>query len=394
MNKPNFIFLFPDQWRGDCISAHGHPVVRTPFIDSLSYDGVSFTSAYSPAPTCIASRVSLLTGKTPSACGRLGYMDCVPWEYENTLIECLHNNGYQTINVGKTHFFPQRANLGFEINRLYDPQRHTDPEFESDYHIWLRNETKGRIRDTAHDFSNNTWVPLPWTYDEYLHPSNWTADTTIKELKSRDKNRPFFIQIGFHRPHPPYDPPWHYFARYQHRELPPVPIGDWAENNGRNPAEAHAGMDGYLAPDVQDDSRRAYYASCTHVDHQIGKIIYYLKQNKLYGNTCIIFASDHGEMLGDHYKRHKIVPFEGSARIPFIIKPPEAMEFAVGRCCKEAITLTDLMPTILEQGGITIPDSVEAVSVNTLLKDPSASLQRAYIHGEHAPCWQFVTDGN
>lgn len=393
MTQPNIILIFPDQWRGDCLGADGHPVVRTPWVDTLALEGLRFTAAYTPAPTCVPARACLATGKSPSGCGRLGYKDGVPWRYENTLMHGLRDHGYQTINVGKTHFFPQKAHLGFEINRLYDPQRTVNPDFESDYHVWLRNETGGNIQDPAHEFSNNTWVPLPWTHDEYLHPTNWTTNTAIRELKNRDEERPFFLQLGYHRPHPPYDPPWPYFAQYQHRELPPVPIGDWAESLAERPADAWAGTSGSLPPDVQDDSRRAYYAAITHVDHQIGKFMYWLKQNKLYADTWIFFVSDHGEMLGDHHRRHKIVPHEGSARIPLVVKPPTDGEWPTGQTCETPVALHDLMPTLLETAGAPIPEGVEALSLARLLRDPSASLERSFLHGEHAPQWQFLTDG-
>lgn len=393
MTNPNIILIFPDQWRGDCLSSAGHPVVRTPFVDALALEGTTFDSAYSPAPTCIPARACLATGMTPSGCGRLGYQDGVPWRYSQTLMHCLSDGGYQTINVGKTHFYPQGLNLGFEVNRSYETQGHLDPSFESDYHRWLRNETGDRIHDTAIDHANNTWVPLPWPYDEYLHPTNWTADTAIAELKTRDQSRPFFLQIGFHRPHPPYDPPWHYFAQYQHRQLPPIPVGDWAEEFGRRPANAWAGTSGSLPADVQDDSRRAYYAAINHIDHQIGKVLHWLKQSKIYDNTYIIFCSDHGEMLGDHNRRHKIVPAEGSARVPLVVKPPKSDDLPSGERCDEPVTITDLMPTILQEAGVDIPGHVEALSLAPLLKDPSAGLEREYIHGEHAGVWQFVTDG-
>ncbi len=393
MNRPNIVLIFPDQWRGDCLSSQGHPGVRTPHVDTLAYEGVTFTHAYSPAPTCIASRACLATGQTASTCGRLGYRDGVPWTYDQTLMHCLAEAGYQTINVGKTHFFPQEEKLGFEISRLYDPQRHT-PGFLSEYHRWLAEKTGGCIRDTAHDFSNNTWVPLPWTADEHLHPTNWTARTALEEVAQRDPDRPLFLQIGFHRPHPPYDPPWSYFARYQHRELPPVPVGDWAIEHAAHPVDAMAGLRGELPREVQDDSRRAYYAAINHIDDQIGRLLYGLRQSGIYDRSWIIFASDHGEMLGDHHMRHKIVPFEGSAKIPLIIKPPAGKGFRRGESCDVPVTLTDLMPTLLKLGGATVPDGVEALSLAPLLCPGHSALPgRSFIHGEHAPVWQFLTDG-
>ena len=80
-DRPNFLFIFPDQWRGDCLGSLGHPVVETPFLDQLAAEGVTFTAAYTACPSCIATRASLITGQTPSTCGRIGYRDGVPWRY-------------------------------------------------------------------------------------------------------------------------------------------------------------------------------------------------------------------------------------------------------------------------------------------------------------------------
>lgn len=387
----NFLFLFPDQWRGECLGASGNNCVRTPFCDSLAYQGIRFANAYTPAPTCIPARASLLTGKSPYLAGRTGYQDKVPWNYEDTLVTLLNDANYQTINVGKTHFYPQSDSHGFERNRLYDPLA-IEEAFESEYHVWLRGKTGGDIQDTATIHSNNTWVPLPWSYPEYLHPTNWTADTAIEELANRDNSRPFFMQVGFHRPHPPYDPPTHYMEAFRNCELPPVARGEWSEKWNHGEVDAECGMTGRLPTETQDESRRAYYASINHVDHQIGKIMHWLREHDLQKNTFIILASDHGELLGDHNRRHKIIPLEGSVRIPLIIVPPEASSIKAGRVVEHPIALQDLTPTILHEAGVNVPVEMDSVAFNDYFRNGEKS-QREYIHGEHASEWQFVTDG-
>ena len=394
MARPNIILIFPDQWRADCLSIAGHSVVRTPFVDTLAQQGVRFTSAYTPSPTCIPARASLLTGQSPALCGRQGYRDKVPWTFDDTFVTRLNEAGYQTINVGKTHFYPQGVSLGFEVNRGYEPQ-YLDNGYESDYHKWLRETTGGRVQDTARTHSNNTWVPMPWPYEEYLHPTNWTVDTALEALTRRDASRPCFVQVGLHRPHPPYDPPWPYYAAFQHRELPPIPVGDWAEEWADRPVDANSGTAGKLPDDVQNDSRRAYFAEINHLDHQIGKLTYALKRLGMADNTWLIFVSDHGEMLGDHHRRHKIGAWEGSAAIPLIVcPPPGSAEWGRGAECGTPVTLTDLAPTILEVAEASVPDGMDSRSLAPLLRaDPPADFGREFVHGEHAPAMHFVTDG-
>ncbi len=384
MSQPNFLFIFTDQWRGDCLGVLGHPTVETPFLDELASQGTLFPNAYSPCPSCIAARASVVTGQTPSTHGRLGYQDKVPWTYSPTLMSCLRDAGYQTINVGKTHFFPMRAHLGFEENRLYDPQ-HLEPGFESDYHAWLRKETHGTVCDTAHEISSNSWLAHPWTHAEYLHPTNWTTDTALEMLARRDPTRPFFLQVGYHRPHPPIDPPLAYYERYHDRPLAPVPVGDWAAEFDV-PTRQIDPQEGRI-PDYQlDRCRRAYYAQLTHLDYQIGRLLHQLP-----GDTCIIFTADHGEQLGDHHLFRKTTPFEGSARIPFIIKASGPR----GQLCDKPISLYDIMPTLLEEAGVPIPTSVEGSSLAPLVRGEETPW-RAFVHGEHTYAghgWQFVTDG-
>jgi len=189
--RPNFVLIFPDQWRGDCLGYTGHPYVDTPFLDEMAGQGVTFTAAYSACPSCIATRACMARGQTPDATGRIGYQDRVPWRYDETMMTRLRDGGYQTINVGKTHFYPQRANLGFEINLTYDPQDHGEG-LQSDYHEWLERQTNGEIRDTTQEINSNSWVAHPWVHEERLHPNTWNMQTALEQIQRRDPMRPFF----------------------------------------------------------------------------------------------------------------------------------------------------------------------------------------------------------
>lgn len=389
-SRPNILFIFPDQWRGDCLSVLGHPVVETPFLDQLGHDGVIFTSAYTPCPSCIAARAALITGMSPSSAGRMGYRDGVPWPYANTFMRLLRDHGYQTLCAGKTHFHPARARLGFEELALYE-MPNQDLDNLSDYHLWLREQTAGAVRDIAQELDSNSYLAHPWTQPEHLHPNSWTVSAAIEQLERRDTTRPFFLQLSPHRPHPPYDPPISYYERYQDRELPPVPVGDWATDNDR-PVDRIDPSSGRLPSHVLDRTRRAYYAQIAHLDYQFGRLFRYLKARRLLETTWIVFASDHGEMLGDHHLYRKTNALEGSAHVPLIIKPPNGTELRRGLRCDRPVTLADLAPTFLNLGSVAAPDDIEASSLLPLVRGDTVAW-RDFIHGEHTPGWQFVTDG-
>ncbi|GAF70894.1 unnamed protein product, partial [marine sediment metagenome] len=124
--RPNIVMILVDQMRWDCLSAAGHPVVETPNLDELAYRGVRFSAAYSACPSCIAARASIMTGLCPSNHGRLGYRDGVPWRYDTMLPALLGDAAYQTHCVGKTHFFPQHAHLGFQSMEGYEGDQNFD----------------------------------------------------------------------------------------------------------------------------------------------------------------------------------------------------------------------------------------------------------------------------
>ncbi|MBT3375785.1 MAG: arylsulfatase [Lentisphaerae bacterium] len=387
--RPNILFIFPDQWRFDCLSALGHPVVETPNLDQLAHEGTLFTSAYTPAPTCIPARAALATGMSPSTCGRLGYRDGVPWPYD-TFMQRLRDGGYHTMCAGKTHFWPARARLGFEELQLYE-MLYQDMEHPSDYHVWLRRQVGDLVRDGGEELDSNACLAAPWTHDENLHPSSWTVTAAIELLERRDPTRPFFMQLGFHRPHPPYDPPLAWFERFGDCELPPVPVGDWAEEFAV-PVKRIDPDRGVLPPRVLDRSRRAYYAQMAYIDFQIGRMVRYLKGRRLLDSTWVVFCSDHGEQLGDHHLYRKTTPFEGSAHVPLIVKPPQGSGLPTGTRISAVTTLQDLAATFLDLGQADAPEGLEGRSLVPHLRTEAPSW-REFIHGEHTPGWQFVTDG-
>ena len=396
-DQPNIIFIFPDQWRGDSMSCLGHPVAETPFIDQLAAEGTTFTSAYTNCPVCIPARACLVTGQTPNTAGRFGYRDGYPWPYPDTFMRLLRDGGYQTMLSGKTHFHPPRARLGFEEMALYDNQR-PNPDFKSDYDRWLERMTNGMICDTAQDLHSNSQLVHPWTHDEALHANSWTVTAAIDMLERRDPTRPFFLQVNFHRPHPPYDPPIEYFRRFDDAELPELPEGDWLGSRFNHDEQRIDQIFGRMDKRLSDRARRAYYAQLNHLDFQIGRLLRWLQIRRMDHDVLVVFSSDHGEMLGDHRLYRKSCAFEGSAHVPLIIRPPKSWDVSRHQTTDKPVALHDIAPTLLEAGKVEIPSLMEGKSLLSLLGQNAPDTWRESVHLEqnHGPlgAWQCLTDGH
>ena len=400
-NRPNIILILTDQFRGDCVGADGNPYIYTPFLDSMADRGVLFRRGYSPSPTCIPARACMVTGQMPTNAGFFTNNFAQVWDYPDTMMTQLRDGGYQTINIGKNHFKPYRSCLGFEINRVYETGRDENGE-PSDYQLWLNDVTGGRVTDTALTSDNNSWVVMPWNQDPELHPSAWTADEAVRQLRHRDTTRPFYMQVSFHRPHPPLDPPAELLRMYENIDLPKPVEGEWSKKYA---IASHniSPFEGKIAERDIMLAKRAYYAQITFIDRQIGKILTYLQKSRLMQNTIIVFTADHGELLGDHNMFRKGPAFEGSARVPFIVCGPGVKHSIAKSVENEPVSLIDLLPTFLDYAGITPRASYDGVSLKPLLSGDCCpeNWERKYIYGENyrdmkafgiQVGWDFVVD--
>ena len=386
--RPNIILLMADQMRGDCLGIAGHPDVKTPFLDSLAAEGVQYPNAFSACPTCVPARATLYTGMGQRKTGRVGYEDLVPWNYEHTLAGELSKAGYYTQCVGKMHVHPLRNNLGFHNVRLHDGYLHAyrapdTPSYEDqrvadDYYWWLKQELGVDADPVDTGMDCNSWVARPWIYEEKYHPTNWVASECLDFLRRRDRSKPFFLMASFVRPHPPLDAPRYYFDLYNNRNLAEPYRGDWNDEE-RMLRDGHS----YHAQSSPSDPkyirqlRVGYYGAITHMDHQIGRLISALVEQKLMDNTVILFVSDHGEMLGDHLMFQKAKPYQGSIQVPMFISGPERLIGKHRRVCGDLVELRDVMPTLLDLAGAEIPDTVDGKSM-------LHPIDREYIHGEHS----------
>ena len=394
--KPNILFIMTDQLRGDSLGYAGHRDVKTPYLDTLAARGVNFDRAYSACPSCIAARAALMTGLAPQHNKRVGYEDNIPWDYERTLAGELGKAGYYTICVGKMHVYPTRRYLGFDNVILHDGYLHAAryenvPYSENqfycdDYFHWLKKELGADADSTATGLDCNSWAARSWCYDEKYHPTNWVTDNVLDFFRRRDPDQPFFLMASYLKPHPPLDPPQYYLDRYISKELTAPYIGTWEtrdyiDKEGR----IFDSKTGPADDELIHEMRAAYYALITHLDHQIGRIIQALIEHNLMDNTVIVFTSDHGEELGDHYMFRKSRPYEGSCHIPMLFANLKAagIENAEGKTISCITELRDIMPTLLDIAGARDDSHYDGRSLLNTVKDESLS-PREYLHGEHS----------
>lgn len=386
--RPNIVLIMTDEMRGDCIGAAGHPDVKTPYLDTLLTNGVYFPNAYTACPSCVPARAALHTGLSQRSHGRVGYQDGVDWNYPHTLAGELTKAGYYTQCVGKMHVHPLRSNMGFHNILLHDGYLHyyrgasvpwgENQLWADDYFHWLKGQRGIDCDVTDTGLECNSWVSRPWIYEERLHPTNWVTDQSLDFLRRRDPRMPFFLMTSYVRPHAPYDAPEPYFDLYRDKDLRAPAKGDWDDCEAlQREGRIFNNTTGPLDPELCRQQQIGYYACITHLDHQIGRIIQKLIEDRLMDNTIIIFTSDHGEMLSDHGLVRKSRGYQGSVHIPLMIYGPRRL---VGspRVCEDLAELRDILPTAVSLAGGQVPDSIEGVDLL------SGQNHRQYLHGEHS----------
>ncbi|MBT5608753.1 MAG: arylsulfatase [Lentisphaerae bacterium] len=406
MDRPNIVLIIADQMRGDCLSCDGHPLVETPALDELAGDGTHFRHAYTACPSCIPARATLMTGMNQWHTGILGMgrgQGAMPCDYPHTLAGELTRHGYRTHLVGKGHFNPQRAMMGFQSHELDESGRVGTPDFTSDYRIWFKEQVGSKpVTPDDHGVAFNSWMSRPWHLEEYLHPTSWTMTRALHFLANRDQSQPFFLNISFARPHSPYVPPQPYFDMYIDEETPQPHLGTWsAMHDEPSDAVKTNAWRGRRTDRQIHRARAGYYGDITFIDTQIGRLVNYMSRTMRadFANTLFVFVADHGDMLGDHNMWRKTYAYEGSARIPFIVRPPMTSQFRAARhSADEPVELQDVMPTILDVAGIPSPKGTDGRSLLPLTQAPGSDW-RSYVHGEHSTCYsteqemQYVTDG-
>jgi len=385
--RPNILLLTTDQQRFDTINAAGYDFIKTPNLDRLANEGCIFTNAYSPNPVCIPARHNLITGLTAK---HHGFDDNYFVETRNipydlpTVGEIMSNGDYDTIAIGKMHFQPYRRHNGFNKLHLMDeiPRYREDDE----YAMYLKEVGLGHIQ-SIHGVRHLLYMlPQRSIVPEEHHGTKWVADKTIEYLDNNRGRRPFFIWSGWIAPHPPFDVPDRLADLYKDVDIPmpfesKTPLSELAEEN-KNIAD-------YPNKKYLRRARELYYAGITHVDENIGRILDKLEEIGELDNTLILFTSDHGEMLGDHDTYQKFLPYDGSSKIPFIVRYPKLVES--GTTSDDFVDLNDILPTFIDVAGLEYPGDIELPG-GSIFKDNKDRNHQYMEHNKDNKRWVSLRD--
>ncbi len=380
MSQPNILLMFVDQMRYDAMACAGNTVIKTPGLDRIAREGMNFTHGVTPVPVCVAARHSLLMGHRCSTHGR--FANNIPQVEPNlyTLPQLLGSAGYVTRAIGKMHFRPVRRHYGFQRMELMEEIPHYRDDDE--YLKYLKANGYGHIRQ-VHGVRNLLYhEPQVSVIPEEHHGSTWVADRTINFL-SQHTDRPFFCWSSWIAPHLPWNAPEPFASMY--------PIDEVDEpHNWDQPRDALPPIMTYAkeSSDTKFSSmdhlkriRALYYGNISLIDKGVGRILHALDALGLADNTLVLFASDHGELMGDHGAFQKSKPYEASMRVPFLMRHPGRVE--AGRASDERVSLLDILPTCLDAAGINYPGEPDL---------PGASLLGAQGGGLESPRPEFVVE--
>ena len=395
--RPNVLLLMSDQHRGDCLGADGNEAILTPHLDRIAREGARFCHAYTSVPSCTPARAALLTGLGPWRNGMLGYGK-VAERYAQEKPRMLAEAGYRTCVIGKCHYHPQRNGHGYHQLILDESGRAQDPEFKSDYRAWFDSVAPG-LNPDATGIGWNDYRGRPYALPEDLHPTRWTGDVAVNYINNHTGDSPFFLKVSFARPHSPYDAPQRIFDVYKDRQIPERHLGEWCARYAPRSWEGDNIWHGDMGPETTRNSRTGYYGNVTFIDEQVGRILSALEAGNLLEETLIMVIADHGDMLGDHHHWRKTYAYEGSARIPFLIRWPESMLSAPrGQVRPEPVELRDVLPTLLNAANAGGAEGMDGKSILPLLRGGSEGW-RSFIDLEHDVCydktnhWSAATDG-
>ncbi len=343
--KPNILFLQADQLSASSLSFYGNRVSRTPNLDRLAERGVVFENAYCNNPLCVPSRASMLSGRLGST---IDIFDNGSefWASVPTFVHYLRSAGYQTCLSGKMHFVGPDQLHGYE-------ERLTTDIYPSDF-VWT--EDWDRFGD-KHALAAKTFQHVgpceecrQLAYDDEVA---FKAEGKLYQIAMSGDQRPFFLTVSFSDPHEPYLARKRFWDLYDPEEidLPRVPSIPEREQDPHS--RRFAGMYRFNDLNLTDrqlmNVRRAYYANVSYVDDKIGRLLEVLKRTGLDEKTWIVFAADHGDMLGERglwWKKHF---YEDSSRVPLVVSAPGRFK---PKRVKLSVSLVDLYPTLLETAGI------------------------------------------
>jgi arylsulfatase A-like enzyme len=388
--KPNVLFIAVDDLRPD-LGCYGNTIIKTPNIDRIAARGIVFNKAYCQQSVCGPSRTAIMTGLRPDVTKvwdlethfRVAQPDCI------TLPQHFKANGYHCAAIGKIY------HVGFEDGRSWNEPHwypkgravDTDPvdwakqivtRHDVDTEEYSAPREGGEPRKSGKSAKKGPAYEVSPKPDEQL-PDGATAVEAAKRLAAlKAKNQPFFLAIGFAKPHLPFVAPKKYWDLYDPGSIPlpatdKLPAGS-PEFAGHKNSELHAypgvPKENPIPADFAKTLRHGYYACVSYTDAQIGKVLDALEKEGLAENTIIVLWGDHGWQLGEHGLWHKHTNFEIAARSPLLISVPGTR--TAGRKCEAPVEFVDVYPTLAEVCGLPIPNGLGGSSLKNFIENPAA----------------------
>lgn len=396
-NKPNIVFIMPDQLRHDFLSCYGASFIDTPNIDSLADHGVRYDQCYSEHPICVAARASLITGMNAIKTGTLHNGQFVRPDYQacgiSTWPELLNQQGYCTVATGKMHFYPWEAHLGFQHRVIAEDK--CWGYIQDDYYRFLAENGHKKTDYVDVKAYHRHFGALVSPHPLHCAVDYWTGQESVRWIEEYAGDEPFAMMVGFPGPHNPYDPPVAY-ATFEPENMPePLPTVAADSAMMVKPSEpvkdprrkSWYALKNEGKPGREDFLRmRAHYCGLVKlIDDQVGAIVEALREKGELDNTVILFTSDHGDYLGDHGLTGKGSFYEGSCHVPLIARVPDTGN---GRVADDLVTLTDVTSTILSLAGCQVPAYMDSQPLPTLGL-ASAGAPREQIAGTLVSEWML-----
>jgi len=404
----NVLLITADQWRGDCLSTVGHPCVQTPNLDRLAGDGVLFKRHYTQCTPCGPARASLLTGMYLQNHRMVDNWVPLDARHTNVALEA-RKAGYHPVLFGYTDMSADprgRHSNDPDLTTYEGVLPGMTPLLDMTAHqpIW-----RAHLIDRGYDeerVRNDVYRPraLPGGAGPTFAPSLYsdedsdTAFVTKAAMRHiRMANKPWFVHVSYLRPHHPFVVPEPYHAMYDAQAAPePNRLASPEEESRQHPyfadffeLEARKRYHFNEGPQPMQMSltelrqlRATYYGMITHVDAWIGRLIDFLVEQGCYDSTLIIFTSDHGEMLGDHWQCNKSGYFAGAYHVPLVVRDPYAPD-GCGTRVNRFTEHVDIMPTLIEWLGLDTPRQCDGYSLRPFLEDAPPDAWRTVAHYEH-----------
>lgn len=345
--KPNILYIMADQMAAPLLAFHDKDSpIKTPNLNRLAEEGVVFDSAYCNSPLCAPSRFVMVTGQLPSKIGAYDNAADLPADIP-TYAHYLRREGYHTALAGKMHFCGPDQLHGYE-------QRLTSDIYPGDYG-WSVNWDEPDIRPDWYHNMSSVMEAGPVVRTNQLDFDEEVMYKSTQYLYNHVRQRtdqPFCLTVSLTHPHDPYAMTKEFWDLYEGVDIP-LPKNGAIPQDQQDPHSQRVmkciDLWGKEIPEERiKAARRAYYAACTYVDTNVGKLLKVLDDCGLTDDTIVVFTGDHGDMLGERGLWYKMVWYENSARVPMIMHAPK--RFAPKRISQNVSTM-DLLPTFVDLVG-------------------------------------------